>query len=55
MAILVLSSSLRRIAAPKHARRCVIAAISRIPAKDQTGLSWVLMYTLFVPLVFPYR
>ena len=44
MAILVLSSSKRRIAALKHARHCVIAAISRIPAKDKASLSWVLVY-----------
>ena len=49
MAILVLSSSKRRIATPKHARRCVVAAISRILANEKGGLRWVLMY---VPLFF---
>jgi hypothetical protein len=46
MAILVLSSSKRRIAAPKHARHCVVAAISRISANEQAGLRRVLMYVL---------
>ena len=52
MAILVFFSSKRRIAAPEHARRCVIAAISRIPAKDEAGLRWVLMYVLMFLLCF---
>lgn len=43
MAVLVFSSSKRRIADLKHARHCVIAAISRIPAKQKVGLRWVLM------------
>jgi hypothetical protein len=52
MAILVLLSSKRRIRAPKHARRCVIEAISRIPADEKAGLSWVLMYALLLLLSF---
>src|SRR5271169_2770087 len=52
MNILVFSSSKCRIAAPKHACRCVIAAISRIPANEKAGLRWVLMYVPFFLLSF---
>jgi len=51
-AILVLLSSKRRVRAPTHARRCVIEAISRIPPNEKAGLSWVLMYALFLLLSF---
>jgi len=46
MAVLVFSLSKSRVTSPKHARRCVAAAVSRISAKKRAGLTWVLMYVL---------
>src|ERR1700678_825336 len=47
MVIFVFSPSKPRITAPKHARRCVAAAISGISTEEKAGLVWVLMYVFF--------